>query len=225
MLADRQQIVDVLFTAIVVGAGILSGNPIVATVVTGVGVNLASDLTRMGWRRTCRWLMGEPGLLNHDLRQVLDHAFRQAIFHLEQIWWQTPRGHQMRQKEPDTADATDAVFRLLREDAGAFCTSDHLRRIADDEQVRQLLSGEADAQRALSKRLADYLYGHDPQLVAFLEAHLIGELTFWFGEELKADRPENNRAWRAFQRLLLEGIDARLAEVQVTERELKQALA
>jgi tetratricopeptide (TPR) repeat protein len=232
MYTDRQQIADVLFTAATVAVGILSGNPIIASVVTGIGVNLASDLTRVGWRRACRWLMGESGLLNHDLQQALDHAFHQAISHLEQIWWQTPRGHQMRQKEPDTANATAAIFRLLKEDAGAFCTSDHLRRIADDEQVRRLLSGETDARCIMSERLADYLYGHDPQLVAFLEAHLIGELTFWFGEELKVDRPENNRAWRAFQHLLLEGIDARLAEVQVglaevqvTEHELRQALA
>jgi len=49
MTDTRHQVVDVLFTAAILGVGLLSGNPILASVVAGIGVNLASDLTRAGW--------------------------------------------------------------------------------------------------------------------------------------------------------------------------------
>ena len=91
MTDTRQYIADVLFTAAFLGVGLLSGNPILASVVAGIGVNLASDLTRAGWGQVCHRLLGESGLRNHDLQQAMLRAFRQAITHLEQAWWQTPR--------------------------------------------------------------------------------------------------------------------------------------
>jgi len=204
MTDTRHQVADVLFTAAILGVGLLSGNPILASVVAGIGVNLASDLTRAGWGQVCHRLLGESGLRNHDLQQAMLRAFRQAITHLEQAWWQTSRGRQMRRGEPDTMRITSEAFKQLGEDACVFCAPDHLGRVAGNDQVRVLLYGDAaSARAACSVQLADYLHGHDTQLVAFIEKHLVGELAFWFGEELKADRPESNRAWRAFQRLLL----------------------
>ena len=55
-----------------------------------------------------------------------------------------------------------------------------------------------------------------------LEKHLVGELAFWFGEELKADRPESNRAWHAFQRLLLDGLQTALTDMRAEQQETKQ---
>jgi hypothetical protein len=226
MEIKREQIADILFTAAIVVSGVLSGNAVVASVVGGIGINWAAGLTREGWNHARQRLLGKSGLLNHDLQQALARALRQAIAHLEQTWWQTPRGSQMRRTEPDVARQTAEAFKLLREDAAAFCTPDRLGRAAGNEQVCQILYGdEAIARHALASRLADYLHGHDPQLVAFVEAHLVGELAFWFGEELKADRPGSNRAWRAFQRLLLEGLQAGLAEMRAEQQEMTRALA
>lgn len=225
MTDTRHHIADVLFTATILGVGLLSGNPILASVMAGIGVNLASDLTRAGWDQVCQRLLGESGLRNHDLQQAMLRAFRQAITHLEQTWWQTPRGHQMRRDEPETALVTSTAFRQLEDDAHAFCLPDNLGRAAGNDQVRVLLYGDAaSARTAFSDQLANYLHGHDPQLVAFIEKHLVGELAFWFGEELKADRPESNRAWRAFQRLLLEGLQTALTDMRAEQQELRQAL-
>ena len=81
---NRQAIVDVLFTAAILGAGLVSGNPVFATVVAGIGVNLASDLTRAGWGQVCHRLLGESGLRNHDLQQAMTRAIHRAIAHIEQ---------------------------------------------------------------------------------------------------------------------------------------------
>jgi len=225
MTDTRHQVADVLFTAAVLGVGLLSGSPILASVVAGIGVNLASDLTRSGWSQVCQHLLGESGLRNHDLQQAMLRAFRQAITHLEQAWWQTPRGRQMRRDEPAVARVASGAFRQLEEDACAFCLPDNLGRVAGNDQVRILLYDDAaSARAACSVQLANYLHGHDPQLVAFIEKHLVGELAFWFGEELKADRPESNRAWRAFQRLLLEGLQTALTDMRAEQQEMRQAL-
>lgn len=225
MSIQRAQVVDVLLTAAMIGVGFLTGDQVIGGVVSSIGVRWAADLTRQGWIHVRRRWLGESGLLNHDLQQALARAFRRAIAHLEQAWWQTHRGSQIHREEPEAARAAQEAFKLLREDAGKFCAPDRLGRAADNAQVRQLLYGdEAAARQALSEHLQVYLHGHDPQLVAFIEAHLVRELAFWFGEELKADRPESNRAWRAFQRLLLEGLQVALAELRAEQQEMAQVL-
>lgn len=225
MTETRQHIADVLFTTAILGVGLLSGNPILASVVAGIGVNLASDLTRAGWGQVCQRLLGESGFLNHDLQQALARAFRQTLTHLEQTWWETTDGKHMRRAQPAIARETAEVFKMLREDAAGFCCADGLGRAAGNEQVRQLLYGdETTARRALAGFLSAYLYGHDARLIAFLDTHLVQALAFWFGEELKTDRPESNRAWRAFQRLLLEGLQTSLAGVRAEQLETQQVL-
>ncbi|MDQ3815804.1 MAG: hypothetical protein M3347_17995 [Armatimonadota bacterium] len=58
----------------------------------------------------------------------------------------------------------------------------------------------------------------------FLRKSLLSEVQFWFGEELKTDNQECNRAWRAFQRLLLEGIRADVQAVQANQELIHQDL-
>ena len=225
MTETQHQIADILLTAAVVGVGLVTGSPLIATVVGGIGINLASELTRSGWHAACQRLLGSSGLLNHDLQQALARAFRQALAHLEHAWWETPDAKHLRRVEPDVARETAEVFKMMRDDAVAFCCADGLGRAIGNEQVRQLLYGdEIAAHRALTGCLSDYLRGHDPTLIAFLDTHLVQALAFWFGEELKADRADSNRAWRAFQCLLLEGLQSGLAEVQVEQRETQQIL-
>jgi len=225
MTETRQQIADVLLTAAVVGVGLVTGNPVIATVVGGIGINWASELTRGGWQAACQKLLGSSGLLNHDLQQALARAFRQALAHLEQAWWETPHAKHVRRAQPDVARETAQVFKMLQTDTEKYCKADGIRRAANNEQVRQLLnSDETTAVRIMDGCLAGYLHGHDDLLIAFLNKHLVQEVAFWFGEELKADRPESNRAWRAFQRLLLEGLQTSLTEVQAGQRDTQRIL-
>jgi hypothetical protein len=53
-------------------------------------------------------------------------AFRQAIAHLEQTWWQRPQVDQMRRREPDVANLASKTFKRLRDHANTFFTPDSL---------------------------------------------------------------------------------------------------
>lgn len=169
MTETRQQIADVLLTAAVVGVGLATGNPVIATVVGGIGINWASELTRGGWQAACQRLLGSSGLLNHDLQQALARAFRQALGHLEQAWWKTQEAKHIRRVEPDVALELAQAFRMLRTDAEEYCKANGIARAASNEHVRQLLySGETAARRILDGSLESYLHGHDPRLLPFL---------------------------------------------------------
>jgi hypothetical protein len=226
MADTRQQLAEVAFSAALVGVGFLLGGPVLAAVVGGIGVDLLADRVQQGFRATSQQLLGTGGFLNHDLQCALRRAFVKALAHLETAWWQTPAGAQLRRAAPDRAREAEQVFKLLREHAADFCSADGLGRAAGNSQVQTLLYADVTAaRRAMASCLAGYLHGHDEQLVAFLDSHLVHELAFWFGEELKADRPDSNRAWRAFQRMLLEGLKADLAEMKTAQRETLQAVA
>ena len=212
--SKRHLVADVVLTATVVGVGFATVNPVLIGIVGGIGVNWASDLTRAGWSETRSRLFGPAGLGNRDLQKALARAFEQAIGKLEKAWWQTPAGSNMQRTKPTDAKAATGMFKMLRQDTASFCSPDSLGRLAGNEQIQQLLYGdEVKVRRGFSASLANYLHGQDPQLVEFLDRSLVNEVAVCFGEELKADRPDSNRAWRAFQRWLLEGLQAGLDNV------------
>ncbi len=224
MSIQRQAAADLLLTAAIVSVGFVTGQPVLTAIVGGIGVNWASDLTQAAWKRACGQWLGPDGMGNHDLQNALSRAFEQAFDRLERAWQQTPRGSQMRRQAAEAAAVT-SLFALLRADAASFCQPDGVNRAASQPQVQSLLYGDAGSVgQAYRTYLRDYLYGHDAQLVAFIEQRLVDELAFCFGEELKTDRPESNRAWRAFQRLLLENLQTGVGDVQAEQQEIKQAL-
>ena len=108
-----EYIVDTLFTAAIIGLGLLCGNPIIGQVVGGISINWAADLTREAWNQARQRLLSKSGLANDDLQEALAHSFRQAIAHLEQTWWQKPHGNQMHRSEVDVAHLTGQAFKML----------------------------------------------------------------------------------------------------------------
>ncbi|MFN2513723.1 MAG: hypothetical protein ABR568_20170, partial [Pyrinomonadaceae bacterium] len=58
----------------------------------------------------------------------------------------------------------------------------------------------------------------------FIRQNLIEQTMLWFAEELKTDNRDSNRAWRAFQRMLLEGIYADVKSVQASQDLINQDL-
>lgn len=114
-----------------------TGNPVIAGIVGGIGVNWAANLSQKAWERACRRLLGASGLLNHDLQQAMLRAFRQAIDHLERSWWQRPQVDRMRRREPDVAalalhEERLAVYEKLgavREQAVMLCDLADLQRM------------------------------------------------------------------------------------------------
>ncbi|MBM3149272.1 MAG: hypothetical protein FJZ88_04485, partial [Chloroflexi bacterium] len=126
-MVETKQVADALLTAAVVGIGVVVGGP-VAAVVGGIGINWASELTRKGWEQACCQLVGKRGPRNHDLQQAMARGFENAINGIEQGWWQTTRGNQIRRQEPESAKAIKESFKLLREEAQALFVDDQQER-------------------------------------------------------------------------------------------------
>jgi hypothetical protein len=217
---------DALVIAGVAAASALLTNPVLANLVLGAAGSWTAVLMQNGWSHCRARLLSEPGLLNHDLQAAMRRAFGNSITHLEKEWWNTHRGAQIRRAtRADDRVAIEGLFEILREDAAKVFEDERLRALTSNEQILQLLRGDDQAlTAALEHQLSTYLFGHDPQLINFIRRYLVSDLACFIGEELKTNRPESNRAWRAFQRLLLEGLQASIGEIQVTQHDMAKLL-
>ena len=232
MKALGEKLADIAVIGTVLGVGACLNPPgalaaAVAPILTGVGTNWFGDLSRTGWWHARGRLLGGSGELNHDLQKADCRAFQKTVADLETVWRKTPRGSQMLRTEPVVAESAKGLFERPRDDAERFCTLADVGRAADDAGVRRLLDGDVAAARAeLSQRVEEYLaveQGDDVYpVVEFILAHLTRDLAVRFGEELKAATPEGNRAWRAYQRMLLETILAGVTEVGARQRATEQ---
>ncbi len=220
MKVNREQTANLLFTAALVGVTVLSTNQLIA----GLGINLASSLTQIGLAYTCRRCLGEDGPLDHDLQEALRRAFFQAVEALKKEYSTKPQFNKLKSENEDLARLTLGYFDRLGQNADVFFTSifttDAGGRLTEDEQVKKLLYADDEKIRqAVFQYLSDLfysaqatqsvvnrtpLYGADDDLLTFLKQNLIDRWVFWFNQELKGEKPENQRARWAFERLVWE---------------------
>src|SRR5688500_966087 len=85
----RHHGVHVAYVGVTVAVGLAIGSPVVAGIAAGLGTNALSPLTERAWRRCWRRLLLDDGLANHDLEIAMRAAFRDALDHLENLWWKT----------------------------------------------------------------------------------------------------------------------------------------
>lgn len=242
--STRDRCLDVVLASALIAVGIFFGGAML-TVAGGVGVNFASTHTQDAWTYARRRLWGRGGKLNHDLEAALGRAFEAALKELEGRWWQTNTGSLMQRTHTQTTTQVKEAFRFLRREAVGILGNGQLGELVSKAPVRDILEKEQDAaQTDLSDRarqyLSEYLVGGQEafltdahkELINHVSEHLPSRLAFWFGEELKQNNPASDRAWRAFQRLILEDLrasvnntQASLFKVQATQEEIATNLA
>ncbi|HYP53875.1 MAG TPA: hypothetical protein VEQ42_10070, partial [Pyrinomonadaceae bacterium] len=214
----------VLATAAVTGIGFAVGGTVGAQVMAAIGINLSSEIIQNGYARMKEsWLAGPDGVLNHDIQRALGRAFGKALVSLETKYFQLPEAAALPREE---RKSVSALFKSLREHAPESFMA-LVGEASGDAELKGYLYGEPEAAtEKLFGRInaTEALDGFPAHFKNFLRQNLLGELVFWFGEELKTDSKESNKAWRAFQRLLLEGIQADVRAVRdgVTEVRLNQ---
>ncbi len=218
-------LLGVLATVSVTGIGLAVGGVIGATVLSGIGLNLGSNIIQGGCSTLKeRWLSSENGLLNHDIQKALARAFIKALSSLEEKYLDLEQTRALKKHE---RESYRDLFRELKANAQETLLAT-IERIRLDPDVRQFLFAvpEAGEDRMWKHMVGDDLiapYGSDFQ--RFIRDNLTTETLFWFGEELKTDSPECNKAWRAFQRMLLEGIYAGVTSIQANQALLGHDLA
>lgn len=208
------QLLGMFASASIVGVGFAIGGPIGTSVMAGIGVNLSSSIIQHGSIKLReRWLSSIDGVLNRDIQRALARAFTRALVHLETRLFKQGEINALAANEQESIRV---LFKELREQAQQEFTMS-LQHAAKDQHISSYLYETPEiATDLLWKRIDEtrLLATYDEHVKKFLRKNLLNEVQFWFAEELKADNKESNKAWRAFQRLLLEGIHADVKAVQ-----------
>jgi len=215
-MPTKQQTLDVLgvlATASMIAVGLFIGGHFGEIVPAGMGVAIGADILQRNHERVKRWLTSSNGVLNHDIQQALARAFCKALTYLEEEYFKLGEVGALSKNERDSIKAFFRELKDQKEDIFVTCT----RNPVSEQEVNEY--AYADPRAATDKlweRLAadSLLAPYGKHFRDFLRANLLNQIVLWFGEELKTDNQECNKAWRAFQRLLLEGISADVKAVR-----------
>ena len=200
-------VVGVLFLVGAAWAGPVGG------AVGGVGGEMLAGLAERGWGHARDRFLGQGGVREPDLQAAMRRAYVEALRQLEQRWRTTLVADRRGGADGET-DSVPELFAMLREDADRVLTDGRLRAVTDDPEALRVLGGGTSSVRAALRRyLEPYLRGHDEQVVALVRDGLEPQLAACFAEELTADRPESNRAWRAYQLLVHGSLQQGIADL------------
>lgn len=110
-------------------------------------------------------------------------------------------------------------FSMYQQQIVAHAVSITLPFTTDEVQL-YLDGGRQQAGDTLSDRLnlPELLQDYPPEFTHFFEANFLPQIQFFFKEELKKDAPENNKAWRAFQMMLLYGLRDDIADLRADQQ-------
>ncbi len=214
---QTSQLLGILASTSIIGVGFAVGGPIGTTVMAAIGVNLSSSIIQNGSIKLKeRWLSGDNGILNHDIQQALARAFIKALAQLEAKFFELGETNALAENEQESIRA---LFKEMRGQAQQRFVASLQQSLKEQDIKDYLYTTPEKATDMLWKRIdgARLLSTYNEHFKDFLRRNLLSELQFWFGEELKTDNKESNRAWRAFQRLLLEGIQADVKAVQASQ--------
>jgi hypothetical protein len=213
-----------LATASITGVGLAIGGAIGATVMAGIGINLSSIIIHNGcFKLKERWLYSANGLVNHDIQKALARAFSKALSSLEVKYLETEQASMLEKYE---RESIKDIFKELKENAETRVFLS-LERIQLDSNVKHFLLNDRDFDTAeVWERIVgdEFISKYGLHLKNFIQQHLLNETLFWFGEELKTDNRDCNKAWRAFQRMLLEGMYAEVKAVRANQEQIAQDL-
>jgi hypothetical protein len=212
-----------LAAASVTGIGLAIGGPIGAAVMAGVGVNLSSNIIQNGAINLKQRWLSENGILNHDIQKALVRAFIKSLSSLESRYFESEQAKALKSSEKESIRD---LFKELRERA-QINLRESLERVPLDEEVWHYLVNVPDSNMhdVWDVMVGDKLLAvYGSEFRDFIRQNLLNEILFHFNEELKTDSKETNKAWRAFQRMLLEGIYADVKSVQTNQELISQDL-
>jgi len=174
-----------------------------ATTAAGMGGNWVSSIAERSYHQWRENWFTERGALNQDIHWALSRAFQDAVRQLEHDWKLHPHFNHLKRSDHDAAERLLAPLRWLREDAGYLLIQPV--RLTDALQTAEVTAlrqqNEAAIRSFLNQALRNYLYGHDQEMVSFIETRLPDEWLLRFNDLLRGTGEQQTRAWRSFQQL------------------------
>jgi tetratricopeptide (TPR) repeat protein len=229
-MLTREQIINLtefLAAGSITAAGFAIGDTIAGSVIAGIGMSLGNHIIRGGASKLKeKWLTSTNGILNHDVQRALLRAYIKALAHLQGEYLKLYEANQLQENEKEPEKAIRALFQELTEQAEQSFLPCIEKAIKEQELKEYIYDKSEKAIDTLWDRInADkLLHTYNEHFRHYLHKNLLKEVQFYFAEELKTDNRECNKAWRAFQRMLLEGIQADLKEVQAGQEIIQQDL-
>lgn len=220
------------FEAIITGGlhaiGIVTGTEPIAAIIAAMGGGAIADLAQ---RAADHWLQRwfnprEVGALSGAIPALLSKSLAQAVAALQATWQQSLAYVGLNYRDPEEAKRTVEALQALSRGASSFLagSEDLAGLIGDDKWAPVAEKGEAQARQMLVQALSEYLYGYNDSFVEFVEAELPDEWLLRFGEALKEDNPEANSAWRSYQKLWQESIQAGVDQLGKAGAETKETV-
>jgi tetratricopeptide (TPR) repeat protein len=226
-MLTRERIADlagIITTAAVVGVGYAIGGTIGVGVMAGIGINLSSSIIENGSVKLKeQWVASSNGIRNHDIQQALQRALLKTFTRLETRYFTLGQSHALPKSEQ--ASIRELFKELRRQVQQTFPVQ--VEQVMQDLEVQEYLyASPVMASDKLWEQINEpaLLRTYNEDFKSFLRQNLLHEVQFCFGEELKTETPACTRAWRAFQRMLLEGIQADVQAVQAQQDEIHQDL-
>lgn len=197
---------EVLAVGSMTAIGFAIGNPIATEAIKGIGLNLSSNLLQSGTTKLKdNWFSSDNGILNHDIQQAFVRAFVQTSTLLEEEYFKRHKPAVQSEKW-----AVEYLFGQFRQQSFEVFLISNESAITDSDLKDCLYAEPQRAEAVIWSRLETLLATYSLTLKNFLRENLLKTVVFCFGEELKKDNEQGKRAWRAFQRLMLEGITAEI---------------
>lgn len=209
-MLNKEQIInltEILAVGSVTAAGFLIGGTIGASVMAGIGLNLASNIVLGGASKLKEhWISDKNGILNHDIQRALLRAYLKSLIRLEKQYFK--KYDELQENEKESKGAIHAFFDELAKSAEECFLSSLEKAVKENEVKEYLFNSQETGLNLLWNRIGatKLLFAYNQHFVNYLHDNLLYDIQFCFAEELKTDNRECNKAWRAFQRLLLEGI-------------------
>lgn len=213
---------ELLAVGSVTTAGYLIGGTVGASVMAGLGINLASTIIGNGSSKLKeRWIESKDGILNHHMQKALLRAYLKSLSHIKECYF-NENSNLYREEKKQINNLIDTLSKT----ASTTFIPDIEKSIQQSEITQYLYGKENEGEELLHNRIksVNYLDEYSEPFKSYFLSNILSEIKFWFGEELKTDNTECNKAWRAFQRLLLEGIKVELNEVKASQEEIKADL-
>lgn len=226
---DRATLIEMLIAGGLAAISFATGQEpwkALATAAAGVGGNWVASLAEQSFQRWRNGLFTDHGALNQDITWALNRAFQNAVRQLEQVWKRHRHYQYLIRTDPEGAERSLASLGGMRRDTDAlFRQSARLIEVLQSGDIVALLQqNEVASRRFLTDTVRDYLYGHDDELVTFVEERLAGEWVVRFYDILKGQGKQETRAWRAFQQLCWTSLSEALGEIRQDTAEARSAL-
>jgi bifunctional ADP-heptose synthase (sugar kinase/adenylyltransferase) len=176
-------------------------------VLASISTNIASNKLENVIKKLSENWLSRKGAQNHDIQQILNRATIEALEDLENTYLEgVSKDKQLIQK--DFADLNEYIKK-------EFLVIVEKEAIKDD--IKEYLSKDTEnAAKQIGEQIGqtNFLGTHNDSFKIFFTKYYFSYFQLKFYELLDKNEIECNRAWRVFQRLLLEGIMSNLQSIQ-----------